>query len=109
MASRTVEGPEKDLLTLSEVAAYLRLKVKTVRRLIASGQFFHPVEISDGVRLWTAEDVAVYRAWRERRHRLRKSAGGDGLHGTPVDNPGTPAANPPAARSRPLKPANPDG
>lgn len=71
MASRSLDGPEKDLLTIREVAEYLRLTTKTLRRLVAEGKFFAPVEVSPGVKLWTAEDVAVYRAWRERQHRLR--------------------------------------
>ena len=70
---RNIDGPEKDLLTKREVADYLRLKIKTLDRLVESGQFFEPVEVSPGIKLWTAEDVAVYRAWRERQHRLKKA------------------------------------
>ena len=58
---------------MHEVAEYLRLTIKTLRREIDAGRFFEPVEFSPGVKLWSAEDVAVYRAWRERQNRLRRS------------------------------------
>lgn len=73
MAARSIDGPDDDLLTLHEVAKYLRMEVKTLRRLIAAGQFWEPTEISPGVRVWSAEDVAVFRAYRERAPRMRKT------------------------------------
>lgn len=71
MAARTIDGPEKDNLTLEEVAVYLTVESRTIRRLIAEGKFPRGIPISKGKVVWSALDVAVYRAWQERLDRLR--------------------------------------
>lgn len=45
---RTIDGPADDLLSIPEAAKYLRTSPKTLRRLIAEGQFPRPVRLPRG-------------------------------------------------------------
>ena len=66
-----MDGPDQDYLELHEVAAYLRMGVKTLRRLVQAGDFPHPVELSPGVRVWSWRDVLYWTLGAELRPRLR--------------------------------------
>lgn len=68
---RTIDGPDKDLLTFLEVADYLRLKSKTLRRLVDSGEFPRPLEVAPRTPLWEWQDVVYYRLRMSLRPRLR--------------------------------------
>ncbi len=85
MAERTqrlIDGPDKDLLELLEVAEYLRLSGPTIKRLIAQGEFPRPIRVSDRVRVWDWKDVVYWKLRSEMRPRLkvakdRKKRSGD--------------------------------
>lgn len=88
---RTVDGPEQDLLELSEVASYLRMSEPTLRRLIRLGKFPRPLEISDGVRVWSWRDILYWVLLTEIRPRLRAK--------TEKPNPGQERSSPDQSRS----------
>ena len=64
--SRSIDGPADDYLTLPEVVRYLRLSVRTVRRLMEEGKFPRPRQLSPGQKYWTWLDVVAYREWADR-------------------------------------------
>lgn len=64
--SRPVDGPAENFLTLTEVAAYLRLSKKSVQRLIADGKFPRPKQVSKGTAYWLWIDVVAYAEWAGR-------------------------------------------
>ncbi|VTT96526.1 : Phage_AlpA [Gemmataceae bacterium] len=68
---RTIDGPDRDLLEITEVIAYLRLSAPTLKRLIAAGEFPRPIAISEGVRVWSWHDVVYWKLRSELRPRLK--------------------------------------
>lgn len=62
---------DRKLLTRDEVARRLRFEVTTLRRLIDAGEFPRPLQISNGVNVWTEEDVLAHVYRVENRHRFR--------------------------------------
>jgi len=70
---RLVDGPDQDLLEAAEVAAYLRVSAKTLKRLVETGEFPRPIEISEGVRVWDWKDCLYWKLRSELRPRLRPS------------------------------------
>lgn len=68
---RLVDGPDNDLLEMEEVAAYLRLGLRTLRRLIDAGDFPRPIMISDGTKVWDWKDCLYWKLRSEMRPRLR--------------------------------------
>lgn len=89
---RLVDGPEADHLTIEEVAVHLRMSAKTVRRLVADGEFPRPIELSPKVKVWTWRDVLYWTLRAELRSRLRptrKRKPGEGQGGTDPPHVGT--------------------
>jgi predicted DNA-binding transcriptional regulator AlpA len=70
---RSVEGPAQDFLTLSEVVKYLRLSKRTLRRLVAAGEFPRPLRTSPQTRVWDWEDLLFWRLKTKLGPRLRVS------------------------------------
>ncbi len=75
------------LLTRDEVARRLRMEVRTLRRLIEAGEFPRPLQVSPGVVVWTAADVAAHEYRIANRGRFRAKR-------PPKANPGPPKAKP---------------
>ena len=90
---RQVDGPERDLLELSEVSSYLRMSEKTLRRLVRLGRFPRPLEISDGVRVWSWRDVLYWVLLTEIKPRLIPDP-----PGTPLDTKGHRGTSGPRAK-----------
>ncbi len=84
-----------DLFTLEEVAKKLRVHKRTLRRLIEEGKFPRPLHPTPGAAMWTAEDLATYRAWVALAPRLRASR-------TPLpDDDDEPAPKPDRSKRKP--------
>lgn len=94
---RLVDGPDEDNLEKAEVATYLRLKVKTLDRLIQAGEFPQGVHMSDRTIVWPWRDVLYWQLRVELRPRLvqtpptaaRKKRGATEGHRAPTDTPQT--------------------
>ena len=67
----TIDGPEQDHLTRSEVAKYLRLELHTLKRLIAAGEFPGPFQFSPRVWVWSWEEVVAWAIMRKIAHRCQ--------------------------------------
>ena len=59
--TRSVDAPAADLLALAEVAKLLGLGEKTLRRLIADGEFPDGVTVGRQGKVWDWQSVAFYR------------------------------------------------
>lgn len=70
MASRVVDGPEKDWLDMTDMAHLTRMSESTIRRLVASGEFPRPKEVSHNVKMWHWTDYLYWTLRVERRDRL---------------------------------------
>jgi predicted DNA-binding transcriptional regulator AlpA len=70
MAARTVDGPDKDWLDMSEIAHLTRMSESTIRRLVETGDFPRPKEITGKLRLWHWTDYLYWTMRVERRDRL---------------------------------------
>lgn len=80
MAERTqrlVDGPHQEFLTKEETAAYLRMDKRTLDRLIRTGEFPRPIEISPGIKLWSWRDVLYWSLRAELKSRLVGENPGD--------------------------------
>ena len=73
--TRTIDGPDQDLLDAHEVAAYLRLSLSTFKRLVRDGHFPRPIEMTpgSGVRVWRWTDCVMWTLLAEARPRMRAS------------------------------------
>lgn len=80
---RSIEGPDKDFLTLREVTDYLRVNKRTLQRLIASGEFPRPIRTSPRTPVWAADDLIYYRLRVSLAARLRRKRGAE----PPADPP----------------------
>ena len=87
---RLVDGPTNDYLTQREVALYLRMSSRTLKRLIEQGRFPRPFTLSPGTKVWAWREIMAYAILREIRHRYRKE---------PVDNDGQSRTNPGQSRT----------
>lgn len=70
-AHRLIDGPEDDLLSVEEIAKYLRLSVPTLKRLVQAGEFPRPIAVSDGVKVWDWKDAVYWRLRTGLRSRMR--------------------------------------
>lgn len=70
MAPPADDSPDP-LYTLAEVAKMLRMEGRTLRALVAEGEFPRPQSASKGIGVWSADDVLYYRLKMQLRHRLR--------------------------------------
>lgn len=81
---RTIEAHADDFLALKDVAKALTIDERTLKRLIADGQFPRPLKIG-GTRLWTWKDLFIYFGWLELEPRMRAKKRKPGAIG---DKPG---------------------
>lgn len=71
MAARTVDSTDLDWLDMHDLTRWLRMSESTIRRLIASGEFPQPLEITSGTRFWSWRDVLYWQLRVEIRPRLK--------------------------------------
>ena len=70
MATRVMDGPEKDWLDDGEVAAILGVSVKTLKRMIAEDGFPAGHTIREQTVRWPWDDLVFWRLWLERKGRI---------------------------------------
>ena len=60
--TKLIENGEMKLLTIKQVAQYVRLSVSTLDRMLADGEFLQPDFLISNVkkRLWKFENVQAY-------------------------------------------------
>lgn len=79
-SSAPIPVPDKPLLNLAEVEAFLGYNAKTIKRWVREGKFPAPKRIGDGQR-WTALSIGVWLAWRDHCPQMTPK---DGDSGEPV-------------------------
>ncbi len=95
MAPPSDDGPE--LLLREEVCRRLRMDSETLKRLIKRGLFPEPLHTSDGIQVWTDEDVRAHKYRIANAHRFRARAAADA----------DPDATPPPPAGRKKQPGQP--
>jgi excisionase family DNA binding protein len=72
VAARTIDGPERNYLTIEQVAEQVGMSKSTVRRLIAAGRFPRAAKLTGGTSKWTWRQVVFWQLYIEMRPYLRK-------------------------------------
>lgn len=72
---------------MEEVAKYLRMEKRTLRRLIELGEFPRAIRLSPGSSSWTWKDVLYWSIRAELKNRLKATRAKKGK-GPMSDNPG---------------------
>lgn len=57
---RSINGPDKDWLSLDEAAAYMGIGASTLKSLVRSGKFPQGAGVTGNRRMWGWMDVVAY-------------------------------------------------